>query len=47
MKIKKNILTIKKLENIRDYGCRILVLFSSLFDREGNLYIEKDFGEVT
>ena len=36
----------KALENIRDYGCRVLVLFSSMFDNEGNLYAEKSNGEM-
>ena len=46
VKIKKDILTIKALENIRDYGRRVLVLFSSMFDYDGNLYAEKNNGEV-
>ena len=46
VKVKKNIMTIKQIQNIRDYGCRVLVLFSSMFDNDGNLYVEKNNGEV-
>ena len=35
VKIKKNILNISQLETIRDYGCRILVIFSSMCDKQG------------
>ena len=47
LKIKKAILNIKNLETIKDFGCRILIMFSSMFDENGDLYIERDqFGEA-
>ena len=46
MKIKKNILNISQLETIRDYGCRILVLFSSMIDVDNNLIMEGANGLV-
>ena len=30
---------------IRDYGCRILVIFSSLYNNEGDLILENENGE--
>ena len=46
IKIRKNILTVKNLEYIKNYGCRILVLFSSMFDGLGNMIVEKENGEL-
>ena len=34
------------LQNIRDFGCRILVLSSSMIDKGGNLIIENEFQEA-
>ena len=45
--VKKNILDLKSLENVRDYGCRILVLSSSMFSQEGDLYIEIEKGAAS
>ena len=46
VKLKQNILTLSQLENIRDYGCRILVLFSSMIDVDNNLIMEGANGLV-
>ena len=46
IKIRKNILTVNNLEYIKNYGCRVLVLFSSMFDGLGNLIVENDNGEL-
>ena len=46
LRIEKNILNRNQLKIIKDYGCRILVLSSNMYDPNGDLLMEKDFGEV-
>ena len=46
LKLKFEVLTPKQLESIRDHGCGILVLFSSMFNEKGDLFIENEKGET-
>ena len=42
--ITNGVLQLKQLEIIRDYGCRILILSSSIIDQNQELWIEKECG---
>ena len=46
IKIKMEVLTRQKLMNVRDNGCRILVISSNIDDYDGKLCIENQQGEV-
>ena len=46
LKIDQNVLSRNSLVDLKEYGCRILVICSSMFDEdENNLYVETNNGE--
>ena len=47
IKIKMEVLTRQKLMNVRDNGCRILVISSNIDDYDGKLCIENSLGART
>ena len=46
IKLQYDTLNRQNLENLRDYGCRILVISSSKHDDAGNICLEGNNGEI-
>ena len=36
----------EQLENLRDYGCRILILANGVYEENGNLCLHEGSGEL-